>query len=237
MKKRIIYTGFIAMILTMAFVVYAASTERFDFETKGVEKESTAFSKDMLKEGDVIFQTSSSGQSLAIQISTDSKFSHCGLLFKEDGEWMVFEAVQPVKKTSLDEFVGRGDNDWFSIMRLKDDGQLTDKSVMEMKSFFLEIEGLNYDIYFDWSDKQWYCSELVWKMYDEVGIQISEYEKFGDFELDHPVVEQIVKDRFPNGAPLEETVITPKGIHSSDKMIEVYSNYSENTKKKKYVKN
>lgn len=196
-------------------------------QVKSIKAPGKEFSEDVLKEGDVIFQSSNSGQSLAIQISTESKYSHVGIIFKEEGEWMVFEAIQPVVKTPLQEFINRGDGGFFAISRFKEEGQVSEEKIAVMKEFFDEVEGKNYDIYFSWSDKAWYCSELVWKMYDAAGIQISDYEKFGDFKLDHPVVQKIVKDRFPKGAPLDETVITPKGIHASDKMKEVYSNYNQ----------
>lgn len=45
---------------------------------------------DGFKDGDLIFQTSLSAQSMAIQLATHSSYSHCGILFKEDGEWWVF---------------------------------------------------------------------------------------------------------------------------------------------------
>ena len=54
-----------------------------------------------LHEGDLIFHTSLSAQSQAIQLATHSPYSHCGLLYKTNGEWQVFEAVQPVKLTPL----------------------------------------------------------------------------------------------------------------------------------------
>ena len=54
-----------------------------------------------LREGDLIFHTSQSAQSQAIQLATHSPYSHCGLLYKAHGEWQVFEAVQLVKLTPL----------------------------------------------------------------------------------------------------------------------------------------
>ena len=51
-----------------------------------------------IKNGDIIFQTSLSAQSKAIQLATKSKYSHCGLIFKEKNTYYVFEAIQPVKK-------------------------------------------------------------------------------------------------------------------------------------------
>ena len=39
-----------------------------------------------IKNGDLIFQTSLSGQSKAIQLATDSKYSHCGLIYKDGND-------------------------------------------------------------------------------------------------------------------------------------------------------
>ena len=36
----------------------------------------------IIKEGDIIFQTSTSSQSKAIQLATHSKYSHVGIIFK-----------------------------------------------------------------------------------------------------------------------------------------------------------
>jgi hypothetical protein len=57
--------------------------------------------KDQIKNGDIIFQTSLSQQSKAIQLATNSKYSHCGIIYKDNGQFYVYEAVQPVKITCL----------------------------------------------------------------------------------------------------------------------------------------
>src|SRR5882757_2605456 len=56
-----------------------------------------------LSDGDIIFQTSTSRQSKAIQLATHSKYSHMGILFhnpnmfyQDPNGWSVFEAVGPV---------------------------------------------------------------------------------------------------------------------------------------------
>ena len=60
------------------------------------------------KDGDIIFQTTSGATGKAIQLATHSKYNHCGVLFFENNEWIVYEAVQPVRKTSLKDFESRG---------------------------------------------------------------------------------------------------------------------------------
>ena len=49
------------------------------------------------RNGDIIFQTSTSGQSKAIQIATGSKYSHMGIIYKQVNDFFVYETVQPVK--------------------------------------------------------------------------------------------------------------------------------------------
>ncbi|WKK60412.1 YiiX/YebB-like N1pC/P60 family cysteine hydrolase [Sphingobacterium sp. BN32] len=63
-----------------------------------------------MKNGDLIFQTSLSGQSKAIQLTTNSKYSHCGIIFSDEGHFYVFEAVQPIKSTALEEWIALGEN-------------------------------------------------------------------------------------------------------------------------------
>ncbi|HZF99362.1 MAG TPA: YiiX/YebB-like N1pC/P60 family cysteine hydrolase, partial [Chitinophagales bacterium] len=57
-----------------------------------------------LRDGDIVFNTSNSTQSRAIQYATKSSYSHCGIVFFENGKPFVYEAVQPVSKTPLSEW-------------------------------------------------------------------------------------------------------------------------------------
>ena len=52
-----------------------------------------------IREGDLIFQTSLSGQSRAIQLATHSQYSHCGIIHLKGTDYFVYEAVEPVKWT------------------------------------------------------------------------------------------------------------------------------------------
>jgi hypothetical protein len=61
-----------------------------------------------VRDGDLIFQTSKSSQSLAIQRATGSPYSHMGLIFNRDGKPYVFEAVATVRFTPLDQWIARG---------------------------------------------------------------------------------------------------------------------------------
>ena len=56
-----------------------------------------------LRDGDIIFHTSRSAQSVAIQRATHSPYSHMGVVLYRDGKPFVFEAIATVRYTPLDE--------------------------------------------------------------------------------------------------------------------------------------
>ena len=181
-----------------------------------------------LKEGDIIFQTSTSSQSKAIQLATKSKYSHIGIILKSDkskeNDFVVLEAVQPVKYTPLQEWIERGENSHFVVKRLKNaETLLTDKAIKKMKNMGEKFLGKNYDLYFEWSDEKIYCSELVWKIYKEtLNIEVGKLEKLSSFDLETKIVKDKMKERYGNKMSpnqLEEIVISPAAIFKSDKLV------------------
>lgn len=178
-----------------------------------------------LHEGDIIFQSSMSGQSYAVQLATHSKYSHCGLLFKENGKWMVYEAVQPVTKTDLSEWITHGDGNHYVVRRLKDaDSLLPAEKITALRAAAAKHMGKNYDLYFGWKDDRIYCSELVWKAYhDATGIEVGALKKLKDFDLSNPVVQKKMNERYGKNIPYEENVISPGSIFECSKLVTVQS--------------
>ena len=181
---------------------------------------------DEIKNGDLIFQTSLSRQSKAIQLATKSKYSHCGLIYKEGNKFYVFEAVQPVKRTTLDKWIARGKDGKYVIKRLKNADQfLTPEALRKMKQVGNQFNGKNYDLTFEWSDDKMYCSELIWKIYQRAtGIEIGKLEKLSDFDLTNEDVKQKVKERYGDKIPTNEIVISPAAIFDSELLTTVKSN-------------
>lgn len=179
-----------------------------------------------LKDGDIIFQTSLSSQSKAIQLATHSTYSHCGIIFCNNSTYYVCEAIQPVSITPLDVWIARGKNGHYVIKRLRHaQTVLTTAAYQRMRETAKPFLGKNYDLTFEWSDDRIYCSELIWKIYHRAtGIEISKPEKLGDFDLSAPRVQQKLKARYGNFIPLTETVVSPAAIYNSDKLINVQSN-------------
>ncbi|MEO8734616.1 MAG: YiiX family permuted papain-like enzyme [Flavobacteriales bacterium] len=172
-----------------------------------------------LHDGDIIFQTSLSPQSRAIQLATHSKYSHCGLIFRADTgdhEWLVLEAVQPVKWTPLTRWIARGEGGHFVVKRLVGP-PLTAPQLSALREDGERFLGKNYDLWFGWSDDAIYCSELVWKVYHEAtGKELGKLQKLGDFDLSDVLVKQKLKERYGKTQPLDEPVISPARIFGSD---------------------
>ena len=168
--------------------------------------------------GDLIFQTSQSAQSKAIRLATKSRYSHCGIVYKEGDNFYVFEAVQPVKRTPLDQWIARGKGGHYVIKRLKNaDKVLTPDALKKMQQVGKTFTGKNYDLTFEWSDDRMYCSELIWKVYQRAtGIEIGKLEKLSDFDLTSDVVKAKMKERYGNNIPKDEVVISPKAIFESE---------------------
>ena len=179
-----------------------------------------------IKNGDLIFQTSLSGQSKAIQLATKSKYSHCGLIYKDGNDFYVFEAIQPVKRTPLDKWIARGQDGKYVIKRLKNADQvLTPTTLTKMKQVGDQFKGKNYDLTFEWSDDKIYCSELIWKIYQRAtGIEIGKLEKLSDFDLTNEAVKKKMKESYGDKIPTEEIVISPASIFDSELLTTVKSN-------------
>jgi uncharacterized protein YycO len=225
--KKIIFI-LVLLVLTIFGGLYAK--RKFYDPKHRLENARTEVKKladqDEIKNGDLIFQTSLSPQSKAIQLATKSKYSHCGLIYKDGNNFYVFEAVQPVKRTPLDKWIARGQDGKYVIKRLKNADQvLTPTTLTKMRQIGDQFKGKNYDLTFEWSDNKIYCSELIWKIYQRAtGIEIGKLEKLSDFDLTNEAVKKIMKERYGDNIPSEEIVISPASIFDSELLMTVKSN-------------
>ena len=226
MKKTILLIALIAIILVGGLYgkrKYYEPGQRLENARNEVRK---LTERNEIREGDIIFQTSLSRQSQAIQLATKSKYSHCGLIYKDRNEYYVFEAVQPIKQTPLDKWIARGQDGKYVIKRLKNaDLVLTPATLAKMKQVGNKFTGKNYDLTFEWSDNKLYCSELIWKIYQRAtGLEIGKLEKLSDFDLTNDAVKHIMIERYGKRIPLNERVISPAAIFESELLITVMSN-------------
>jgi hypothetical protein len=217
--------GFALAAATMAFAYPRLTAKLHRWQVQCQATAATAPIAPTLHEGDLIFHTSLSAQSQAIQLATHSPYSHCGLLYKSNGEWQVFEAVQPVKLTPLARWVARGQGGHFVVKRLRDaQAGLTPAMLAHLKAAGQPLLGHDYDLAFNWSDRQIYCSELIWKVYDRgMHRQLGRLQQLRDFDLSHPAVQAKLRERYGAQLPLSEPVISPASIFNSPALLTVVS--------------
>lgn len=166
------------------------------------------------EDGDIVFHTSRSAQSKAVQAATKSPYSHMGIVLLRDGKAVVFEAVQPVKYTPLKQWLDRGQGRRYVVKRLKQ--PLSAASVRKLHQAAERYEGKPYDLTFEWSDDRMYCSELVWKMYKAaVDIELAPLARLGSFDLAAPAVKAKLRERYGDKVPLDEPVVSPVAIFES----------------------
>jgi hypothetical protein len=215
--KQMLFVGLIAGVFLMLLF-----WKIFDVGQKPEAVGTTAKqnTNNTFQNGDIIFQTSRSSQSKAIQLATKSKYSHMGIIYETDGQIYVYEAVQPVRLTKLADWIKRGENGHYVVKRLKNsEDLLTRETLKKMKAFGEKFKGKSYDLYFEWSDDKIYCSELVWKIYEGVfDIEIGALQELREFDLTSSIVKSKMKERYGDKIPLHEKVISPASMFDSDKL-------------------
>jgi len=170
-----------------------------------------------LKDGDIVFHTSRSAQSVAVQRATGSRYSHMGIVLMRGGTPYVFEAVSTVRYTPLAQWAARGNGGHYVVKRLRDaDRLLTPGGVATLRARTADFEGRPYDLTFEWSDQRIYCSELVWKLYQRaLGVRIGELQKIREFNLTDPAVRAKMRERYGDKVPMDEPVISPVAMFES----------------------
>jgi uncharacterized protein YycO len=179
----------------------------------------------VLRDGDIIFQTSRSPQSLAVQLATHSRYSHMGMIFQIGPRTMVIEAIEPVRWTPLSTWIARGSGQRAVVRRLRDaDKQLTPEAVDRLRRAATRHLGKHYDRAFDWSDDRFYCSELVYKAYEQaLGITVGKLQTLREMDLSNPIVQRKLAERYGRNIPMDAPVITPQAVFESDQLETVAS--------------
>jgi hypothetical protein len=190
-----------------------------------------------LKDGDIIFQTSRSGQSRAIMFASRSLYSHMGIVKHTDKGWVVVEATGPVKQTPLKQWINKGWQHRIAIYRYNGLSEAQrDRMFMMAQSLY----GRKYDLYFSFNNNSIYCSELVFKAYKTVGINLGRVQTIGDLAKDMGFANTLMNRRIKSDPEClsknmtseaclklvrQRKLITPKAIAEDRQLERVYSNY------------
>ncbi len=175
-----------------------------------------------LRDGDLVFQRSRSRQSAAVALATRSSLTHMGVVFLDGGEPWVLEAVEPVKRTPFESWRRRGEGGRIWVKRLRDaNAILTPEKVARMRELGQSWLGRHYDMQFRWDDERFYCSELVYKLYERgAGVSIGRVQRAGEMALGHPGVQRKMRQRFGDrGFSPDEPVVTPQAMFDDPRLV------------------
>jgi permuted papain-like amidase YaeF/Yiix C92 family enzyme len=167
------------------------------------------------QEGDIIFQSLPHSPLVnSIEGATQSSFSHCGLVAKRDGQWVVYEALRGVSATPLSEFIFRGRGQGFAVYRLKLSHRAHIPATIARAETYL---GRPYDVRYRMDDEKIYCSELIYKAYrDASSEELGRLVCLGDLHW-KPFEATIV--HFEQGpVPLEREMITPRDLALAEQL-------------------
>ena len=172
-----------------------------------------------LESGDVVFQTSRSAQSLAIQHITQSPYSHVGLVEVSSDGAFVLEAIGTVSRTPWRRFRARGAGGKVLVLRL---GGLSPAQRGEVLAAARRFLGRPYDAQFGWGDERLYCSELVHKAYLAAGVELGALERLGQLHV--AGMEAALRARYGR-VPLGLELVTPASLARDEKLAAVYSDF------------
>jgi hypothetical protein len=203
MKRTLILLGVIVVIVGFPF--RSMLTESVTAQTKPIVN---------VKEGDVIFQTSQSQQSPLIQIATQSKITHCGIIVMKDGNPYVLETLKTLVLTPLNEFVARGKDGKYWLKR-------SDKENIKIK--YSTYLGKPYDLSFKLDNDIFYCSELIYDIYkNQLGIELCEPKKVDAYLIlgtdKLPAIKKAMEKR---GITQNQYAVAPVDIFESDYLEDV----------------
>ena len=201
MKKIVIIFAVLVAIVTLPF-----SPMLFELATAQSQP-----IKEIVKEGDVIFQTTQSRQSPLIQLATRSKISHCGIVVMKNGKPYVLETLNTLKLTPLDKFVARSKGGRYWLKR-------SNKENIKIK--YDHYLGKPYDMAFRMDNNIYYCSELVYDIYKkQLDIELCKPKKIDDYLiLCTEKLPKIKREMQRRGIKKEQYAVAPVDIFDSNKL-------------------
>ena len=186
MKRIIVFTSLLLLVLV------------------GVQsfKHQPAPAASALKEGDIVFQTSTTQQAPLIIAATHSQWSHCGIIIEKTDGLYVLEAISTVSLTPYQQWVDRGRGKRVGVKRYTEE---------PVKIKYRKYLSKPYDLAFKFDNGKWYCSELVYDIYKrQLGVELCKPRPVSDYNL-HGMEKQLSK----RGISKDQLVVAPSDLYDS----------------------
>ena len=158
-----------------------------------------------IQEGDIVFIESQSSQSPYIKVGTMSKWTHCGVVVNTPQGLKVLEASKTVRLTSFANFIGSAKNEHWTVKR--------PEQKLTRPISYSQYLGMPYDLEFKFDNGKMYCSELVWLIYKDQGIELCKPRKVSSFVLTRiPKVKRLIQKR---GISMDQTAVAPVDLYKA----------------------
>lgn len=221
--KRRLFAARAVLVVAVVLVVALGAWARGRFVEPVVRKNGTnrivQRLEPKLRSGDLLFQISRSGQAAAIAKATGSPWTHCGMVFHRQGSWQVLEASKKVKWTPLSEWIAQGKDLSLEVRRVDSAVFRPDSSgLAALEQSASRHIGKPYDLVFGWSDSAIYCSELPWKAYRGIGVDLGLVQTLRQLNLSSPEAKDLIQRRGHLGIRWEDSLVTPSGLRNSPRL-------------------
>ena len=217
-RDRRVWAQTLCLLLAVLLLQLSIGCSKSDgTEQSGTSETASAYQPQV---GDVLFQSSRPTDLVQmIEGVSQSPYSHCAIVGKEDGRWVVYEALGTVSITPLDTFLARGRGGGFAAYRLREPFR---KDIPEIMSHTRAFLGRPYDFRYRLDDEHIYCSELIYKAFLETtGKPLGRLDALGDLNW-RPYEAQIeALEKGP--VPLDREMITPRGLAEAEQLERVYA--------------
>lgn len=173
----------------------------------------------ILREGDIVFQSRSDFNNELLEYLNDSDINHVGVLVLFRGKYHVLEVDNVVKFSPIEDWITKGDRGNFYIKRF--DGANINSNRLLNEG--LKHSGKKDDIFVSWTDEMFYNAELVWKVIQHSsGRSIVETETLGSVNV-NTKGRELLRKTFGDNIPNRTRFVTANKIFNSENLELVYS--------------
>lgn len=152
-----------------------------------------------LREGDIVFIETTSFQSKFVKLGMLSIWSHCGIAVDTPEGVQIMEADTTVRILPVERFIDKSVGGKYIIKRPE---QRLSQPINQEKWL-----GRWYDLKFSFDNEEVYCSELVWLIYKEQGIELCPPLKINEhLTVRLPIMQRALLER---GISPEQEAVAP----------------------------